>query len=454
MKNLKKFAEEICATLVSLLLIAIIIFAMKQEIFSALAILLSVAMLQQSLNKSLTIFSWRMKLRINFKACTDAPKINFRNTIKNNKREFCRFLLNSLFNTTKVLLFFSIIYVALRNNLSSLNFFGTPGVLIMLAALFFFIFSIFLNYQEKIRSVRKQVLGLSRSDDKFAQTKQCFISPFGGICEMLMVLTIFFVLYLTFGTNLIWLTMLMLIFYFLFSGMKKINKIIAYIIVGGILLSLIVQFWGELFSFFIIEIFYGFYVWTITLVLLLILISIKVVLIVYKNQKNEREKKEEQRRESERRERERKERAVGRETLRRENSFYIENLEKGLQFYKRTASAKEVIGLAEKSNKVDFEGVEGFNAKLLTGFSMISLLQISDIKQKIVWDGQSLDNIIKMFEHLYKKKYNDEELNSISSLFNRFISDLKAYKEYAGYDKLVDNLKGVAIPFNKKELFF
>lgn len=475
MKNLKKFAEEICAILTSLLLIAIIIFAMKQESMLSLAILLSIVVLQMFLsNKKFPIFAWDMMLKVQFKACADASKVK---TIKENKKEFLRFLLNSLFNGVKLFSFLCILYIAIRDYKDMLNPFGLIGMIITFLFLFKIFFFRIKNYLKKIRSIKKQVLGLSRVEEfGFVETTQHFISPVKGLYEKIMRLFIIIFLYLTFGTSLIWLVILGSMVYFFFSGTfkefrKKVNeskifadKILMCGIISVLVSSLIIQFRAMLsdffyllknvfLDFFTIEIFNGFYVWTIALVLLLMLVSIMVIIMVHKDKKNERKKMEEQRIENEKRKMEKEERLARKEGLRKENSVYIANLEKGLQIFKRGALIEEVIGLAKRASVVDFEGVEKLNVKSLTKPRLISLLQISNIKQKIVWNSSDLNNVIKMFEYLYKKNYDDVNLLFIVALFDNFIEDLEPYRGYVGYNKILNSLKGVTIPFNKKRLY-
>ena len=89
---------------------------------------------------------------------------------------------------------------------------------------------------------------------------------------------------------------------------KKVNeskifadKILMCGIISVLVSSLIIQFRAMLsdffyllknvfLDFFTIEIFNGFYVWTIALVLLLMLVSIMVIIMVHKDKKNERKK--------------------------------------------------------------------------------------------------------------------------------------------------------------------
>ena len=160
------------------------------------------------------IFAWDRMIKVQFKACANASKVK---TIKENKKEFLRFLLNSLFNGVKLFSFLCILYITIRDYKDMLNPFGLIGMIIT----FLFLFKIFFfgikNYLKKIRSIKKQVLGLSRVEEfGFVETTQHFISPVKGLYEKIMRLFIIIFLYLTFGTSLIWLVILVSMVYFFY----------------------------------------------------------------------------------------------------------------------------------------------------------------------------------------------------------------------------------------------
>lgn len=286
------------------------------------------------------------------------------------------------------------------------------------------------------------------------------------ICFSIIILITFITFfYLYFGTQLLWLLFfLFLVITFLFNGFIELEKklkdndflIISFcnvIFLLTAIISTIIQYWSGIQNFF-----YRF--WTSTFsfkianlsivfwILGLIAIFVITVLIVklVKKQRLRKEMKlkalkaqeKEEKAEKEQKEREEKEDKARKEKKEKLLSI-IASIEKEGGYLFRD----EIVFLSQNRNSIEI------NEKLISmfinhlfepvQFDWKQLITISEVKKQLVW-SYYLEYGLVWLDFLYNKSFKDEELEKILKSINGLYEIAYSYKEYRGFETLIQKL--------------
>lgn len=422
--------------------------SLTKPFFLALTILAIVGVAQIVLSLSFSeILSWEA-----------ARYRSFNDLFKRNdygEKSRLMFILSGLLNITKVANIFGLFFIIIRDYKDTLNPFGEIGF--MLVTVSFLILALII-FKKRIKGKVLNRVGVIWS-----------------LIELLVLLIIACFLYLTFASNLIWITVLSLVLFIFFSSYFSsldetswattfFSSLIAIII---LIASLITQFWKEIGKFFLsvwnflgdtlysigrflnIEILPGFSIWLSILVLLSTLLLIAVIVVVRRARKIKKE---------EEKERKIKEQEMAKMLVEQNNKIVeaqnlIKQLRENLSELDSAISLEGLVNLAKKGKEVNYKGAEKINIKALASVNLLPLLEISKIKGQITWSPADLESVINLFDYLYEKSYNDEDLVSILKVFKNLLDEINPYKEYIGYSKLERMLQGTSIPMDKDYLW-
>ncbi len=216
--------------------------------------------------------------------------------------------------------------------------------------------------------------------------------------------------YLFFGSQLIWLPLVMYggLATFIISreaydwSEDKEFETTSEIVLGLGSLSTIIQFWNS-------RVVFGYTLWQVLLAVAILAICLTVIVAVIKSMKR-KNKKERECAEQKRKERE-----------------YLESLDQLINKIdsSETSSWNDLIEFKRLSGgKPSFERIA--KAKL------IDIFQVSDVKMRITWNGGEMDSALEMLDKVFVFCYED-------TLLTQAIDQVKAlekFDSYAGYDTL------------------
>ena len=437
----KVFLRGVALVLVPAMFIIALFFALNQSFGISLTIIISLFIVQLLLSKKYKeSFQWIRYKNFNFQELTEEGK-------------FYKSL-NILFNATKILSVLGVLELVYINYSEILNPFGGLGVAILVCLAIIGILIISLSGRNK-HGVCLQNYQIVRG---------CF-----AVVTMMLIVSF---VYLTFGTQLIWVIFLAMLSFAFFSGNREIEEgfnieedklsfcsFAATLIVA--IVSTIIQFWSYISNFFSIignfivkvgtyEFLPGGQVWVAILVISVL--AAIVFLGIYIGKKD-REKREYLRLQKEKeaivaeekkiRDEEKARSEAADKTLKEETTKMITEL--SAQLKDRAAKIKEIVFLSRARLKFDDSYLDNFSVDALTDIELERFFTISGIKKQIVWDPD-FELVMKMYAALYGRYYEDSNLVKIIVRFEKLVSYLNKYKEFIGYPVIKGKISETKIP--------
>lgn len=438
---MKKFFEGIFAILAVIFVPAVFIaalwFALSQSFGVGITIVITSLIIQIILSrKNRELFGWK-----------EYDGFNFKDSEVEERR--CK-ILNILFNATKVATVLGIFGLIYFNYFDILHLFDETEITISICWGIIFILLISLN--KRIGSYQKVRASLAT----------------------IVLITIVSFACFTFGTQLIWLSLVALIIFGVLAGTRELDKILktednnlifflSVIIFITAIVSTIIQFWPNtvacdstevLLDFsaighFIVKIFsYELIPGSSVLFIVLsafVVIGLLILARYFKKReeaKNEAKYKESQKRADERKkeeEREAKE-LLEKERIQKYNDT-IKDISTRIQGRSLDSDQLAYVALASKSVYV----LNAFSMDKFTGVPLQNFLIISKLKKKIVWK-ESFNNILDLYAVLYSRSYNDDNLSLIIERIEELSEFLEQYQDFDGYSAFLKKIKETGIP--------
>lgn len=434
-KFLKGLLIAVAIAFVPAVFIAVLLFALNQAFAIGLVLILALLIIQSMLcKKNADAFGWNEYEDFILKNRDGNYKFNLK--------------LNILFNLTKVATVLGIFRLIYLNYSEILNPFGGLGITIFIALTTISILAVSLNKHIRSYEVIRGGLGI------------------------IVGLTIVGFVYMTFGTQLIWIPLgVLMIFGMLFGAFKEIEdvmdgkdalSILLPIIISIVtLISTIIQFWSYIAGFFSIigsfianvatyELIPSIPVWLMLLSAAFITI---VILSAQYTGRKDREKRERLKLQNEKEAKAIEEKKIKDEqrasseqadkTFKEETLKFIEALSISLK--DRSAKKNEVVLLSSAVVKFGYNYLQLFTASALTDIALVQFFIVSELKQQIVWEAD-FEVVLKMYTALYTRNYEDCDLAKIIGQFEHLVSYINPYKELYGYPQFKDKIEETKIP--------
>lgn len=403
------------------LFIAMMFLALTQSFSIAVVILISLIIVQTILSKKYDIFSWDEYSDLSFKSgeCS--------------KEEIRSKALNIMFNLSRLAALFFFMWLIVINYKYT-NYFGNLGYAISISLTF----------------ILALIYILKRGRYSYENLR--------GILTLITTVAIGIFTYLYFGTQLIWfagLFQMILCFVFLagFDIEKKFKledysfgSVTLAVLILTSIVSTIIQFWGN-----ICDLMIRFWSHVVTISLyqlipgldmyLMVLETLGFGLVIYLiiSYAKRREARKVAyakllQEEAEKKERKEKE-ATEREEKKKAEENRISEIKAGLKTIIEQAQTGTIINnqlayLAFNRNYLESE----LPIKSLANISLKDAFQISTLKQHITWH-HDLEDVLIFINSLYAKSYKDEELEQLIKLLRNLYTFLLSYHDYLGYDK-------------------
>ncbi len=426
-----------------IIIVAIMFIALSKSFAIGLTVIISLLVVELLLGRKYReSFYWSEYRNFRFWGMTGEAKFNK--------------YLNILFNATKVITVLGLLCLICQNFSEILNPFGGLGKTILVCSTLIGILIVCSggynkrgNYFESYEKVRAS----------FA---------------LAILLTIVSFVYMTFGTQLIWIPLLATIMLTLFEGYEELGERFnqeeyafgvysAGAAFSAAIISTIIQFWSHIAYFFVTiwnfivkvgtyEIISGGQVWVAVLI-----ISMFVTLISVSRSRGrkDRAKREALKLQNEKEADAKRERGIkenekiaakeAEEAFKEKTIKMVEALVDSTK--DRDAKIDEIVMLSKAVYKFGYSYLNRFSVKSLAGIVLSNFFTISEIKKRIVW-GADFEYVLCMYADLYQRNYEDADLDKIISLFNCLVSYLSSSKEFSGYTKIVEKIQETKIPVN------
>lgn len=410
MKKIVKFAlRTIVVLLVPAIFTGVSVFAISQSFLIGLIVLLSSSAIQIILAKKFSEqFAWAEYDYLDF-----------------SRERYLAFermsaWINLLMNFVKVGTIGSIFYLLLQH--FPTNPFGRTGWIVTLS----------------LSAITLVIFMIKRTDGSYIKLRL--------VMSVVVAIGIVAGSYLYFGTQVIWLILLLSIVFGLMNGFKELGDIISddipamfsILLSASLLLTAIVstiyQF-RQAISDFSYYLFVGNNIdFTIVLQAIGLIAVIAVILLsvkYYRRWKVRKLRELNRKQEAEaaakaKAQREEQERAITNNLLN-----IIATLESG-----DVLSNDKLVYLAQNLRSLNGSKLA---IEPLTKVEWSGFFTISNVKKQIVWDHRLAD-VITLFNGLYNKSYNDKELRAITRSINALCRFVDNYKDFAGYEAFNDVL--------------
>lgn len=442
----KTILKVISVVFLPTIFIGILLFALNQSFGVGLTVIVSSLVVQFMLSRKYRdSFHWNTYEHFRFWGLTG--EIKFYKT------------LNILFNATKVATVLGILRLVYLNYSEILNPFGSLGITIFVC----------------LTIIGILIISLS-SYNRRGNYLRAYEKVRGNLAIVVVLMVVSFV-YLTFGTQLIWIPFLAMLAFSLFDGCGEIEEVLNIdennLHIGSLLVILLtaiisstIQFWDGIANFFMTiwaflvkvgmyEFIPGGYVWVVFLVIAVL--AIIIILARYQGRRDrakreylriQNETKEILAKEKLQREEQSKDRKIREEEEKQKEKLFVEKtwkeiaaLEEVLE--KRDITMKELLHISSVYSR--FDCLSRFKVKHLTAIPLKDYFVISLVKKQIVWPA-SFTSLINMYGFLYSKNYYDGDLKLIISILNDLLTYLGEYKEFTGYKEMEKLIQKTEIP--------
>lgn len=258
--------------------------------------------------------------------------------------------------------------------------------------------------------------------------------------------------YLYFGTQAIWLMLLMSIVFGLMKGFRELGDIVSddipamfsVLLSASLLLTSIVstiyQFWYAI-SDFSYYLFVGNTIdFTLWLQVIGIIAAVGVILLLVMSYKRWQEKKAS--------ELKRKQEAEAAAKVKAQKEEQEQAITKNLLSITATLDSDGTIsndGLVYLAQNYRLLNGAKLAIEPLTKVEWSGFFTISNVKKQIIWDHRLVE-VITLFNNLYSKSYQDKELRAITRSINalcRFIEDHKAFTGHEAFNEVLARAKDI-----------
>ncbi len=434
MKNFfKGLLRAVFVAFIPAVFVAILLIALKQSFAIGLTMILTSLIIQFILSfKFESEFSW-----------TEYTKFHLIGILPNEK--FSR-KLNILSNLVKVLSVLGLLHLVYLNFSEEFNPFGGLGMVITISlALICILFVLFKERIKDYEAVR-------------------------GCLAVIIGFAILSFAYLLFGTQLIWIPLILaVVFGIFFAGFDEIDNIIkkegavitfliSVLLLLTAIVSTIIQFWSPIVNFFVsirdfiimvltYELISSIPVWVILLSAGFIAAFIFSARYAGKKKMEKIERSKLQKQNEER--------------LAGEKRFKEEQKAANKEIADKKQRTIEEFSVKAKDESLDRDMITylsdfvcEFGFGFLSKFSVDSLINIdlekfftiSEIKKQIVWDPE-FNNLLKMYGALYARTYQDDDLKKITAIFQKLADNLQ-YNQFVGYKVIKELIEETKIPVN------